>query len=259
MSVDRQQQVETLISGLQSGLIPTDALARAGLGAGRPVPKEIALCIQSSRLYGSSLLPSLREIASSWQTEELLKSELEGEFSAPRATIKLVTWLPLAAMALALCLGFDVETAMHSPVSLVSIGIGASLIWAARRWCHSILSKALPKQNQDVLHLRQLCIVLAAGATLRQAIAQVDLPASAYELIVEDLSYSRTTGSAALPCVRRNVERLMQRATAQDRQRVREAGVKLSVPLGVAVLPALVFLVVIPMFNSAAFAPNAAI
>ena len=255
---DRQRQIETLISGLQSGLTTTDALTRAGLGAGFPVPKEIALCVQSSRLYGSSLLPSLTETANSWRSEALLKSELDGEFAAPRATIKLVTWLPVAALVLAVCLGFDLESTIHSPISLASFGIGALLIWAARRWSRSILKKATPTHNEDILHLRQLCIALAAGATVRQAIEQVNLPASAYELIAEDLAFSRITGSAALPGVQRNIDRLKQAALSLDRKKVREAGVKLSLPLGVAVLPALVFLVVIPMFNSAALAPTVA-
>ena len=249
-------QLDSLIAGLEAGLAPTDALEKAGLGVGQRVPGEIALSVKSSRLYGSSLLPTLREIADTWQSETILQSELDGEFAAPRATIKLVTWLPVATLALALLLGFDLTTTARSPISLASIAVGLVLIWAARRWSKSILLKSQPSQCEQILQLRQLCIALASGATVRQAIAQVDLPSSAYDLLVEDLAFSRATGANALPAVKRRIQQLAQKNFDSNRQRVREAGVKLALPLGVAVLPALVFLVVIPMFNSAAISPN---
>ena len=252
MSIEKRQQLETLVAGLEAGLAPIDALERSGFGAGSSVPSEIALSVKSSRLYGSSLLPALREIESSWQSEALLQAELDGEFAAPRATIKLVTWLPVAALGLSLSMGFDLAATFQSPISIASMGIGALLIWLARRWSSAILKKAMPVANPDIGHLRQLSIALAAGASVRQATEQVDLPASAHELIIEDIAFSRATGAGVLPAVRRRIERLTQRHLDQNRQRVREAGVKLSLPLGVAVLPALVFLVVIPMFNSAA-------
>ena len=252
MSAEQRQKLETLIAGLEAGLAPAHALERSGYGADNSMPSEIALSVKSSRIYGSSLLPALREIAAAWQSEAHLKSELEGEFAAPRATIKLVTWLPVAALGLSLCLGFDLAATFQSPISIASIGVGAVLIWLARRWSSTILKKAMPLANPDIGYLRQLSIALAAGATVREAIEQVGLPASAHELIVEDIAFSRTTGAGVLPAVRRRIERLTQRHLDQNRQRVREAGVKLSLPLGIAVLPALVFLVVIPMFNSAA-------
>jgi tight adherence protein B len=256
LSLEKQTQIDTLIAGLEAGLAPYDALDRAGLGVGQRVPSEISLSVKSSRIYGSSLLPTLREIASSWQSETLLQSELDGEFSAPRATIKLVTWLPIAALVLALLMGFDLTATLRSPVSMVSVAMGLVLIWLARRWSLSILRKAQPIANADILNLRQLCIALSSGATVKQAIEQVTLPAETLALLAEDLAHSRSTGASALPAVRGRIEQLSQKNFDHNRRRVREAGVRLTLPLGVAVLPAMVFLVVIPMFNSAAITPT---
>jgi tight adherence protein B len=252
LSPEDRDRLQRLISGLEAGLTTNQALSQVGFVEGAPVASQVAACLDASRKYGSSLLPALIETLKQSESDAALLAELEGEFAAPKATIKLVTWLPVGAVLLAGATGLDLVSAIRSPVNVVSIIAGALLVWAATRWSHAILKRAQPKAEPAVAALARLSIVLAAGATARQAIEEVNLDAEAYALIAADLSLARASGSRVLPAITSRISQLNRSRLELNRRKIREAGVKLALPLGVALLPAMILLVVVPMFTSAA-------
>jgi len=252
LSPEDRTRLQQLIAGLEAGLSPKLALSQVGFIDGALVPSQVVACLEASRKYGSSLLPTLIETLKQSESDAALLAELEGEFAAPKATIKLVTWLPVGAVLLAGATGLDLVAAIHSPINLVSILAGALLVWVATLWSRAILKRAQPQAEPELPALRHLSIVLAAGATTRQAIEEVNLDAEAHALIAADLSLARATGSKVLPAITSRISQLNRSRLELNRRKIREAGVKLALPLGVALLPAMILLVVVPMFTSAA-------
>ncbi|OXE36856.1 MAG: hypothetical protein CGW95_05125, partial [Phenylobacterium zucineum] len=56
----------------------------------------------------------------------------------PRATAKLMVWLPFGAVALSQLLGVDVLGVLRQPLGAASFALGLVLLWLARRWMRSM-------------------------------------------------------------------------------------------------------------------------
>ncbi|MFM5904448.1 MAG: hypothetical protein ACKOOD_05140 [Microbacteriaceae bacterium] len=244
------QFVERLVLSLEAGLTPHQALASLNVGPGDQVPIELARGLEITRKYGASLLPNLRHLLDQSRSEQAIQEELASEFVAPKATIRMVSWLPVVAVLLAVGSGFDLLSALRQPVTLASILVGLFLVWISKRWSQSILRKAMPRANSQLASLGDFLMALSAGLTVRQAKDELELPPAVFELISEELALCRKTGAGVAWVLRGRLAQLTQQQFEADRNRVRQAGVQLALPLGVALLPALVFLVVIPMFTA---------
>lgn len=248
-------KLETLIMSLEAGLPLSPALLRSGFVQPADVPAELAMSIKMSRELGSSLIPPVRQMLEMEKIQQQLRDEIEAEFTTPKATIRLVAWLPAVAMLLAIALGLDPTILFGSVINLISISAGAGLVWVALRWAKAIVARAQPEKSETVMQISRFSLALAAGLSWRQAMRDIDLSVQSHRILEEELALSRSTGAAVRPTVERLVDRLIQKQFEQDRIRVRLAGVQLSLPLGVALLPALIFLVVVPMFTTTAV-PN---
>lgn len=250
MSPEEIQLVERLALSLEAGLTAGQALQSVQIGPGDHLPNAVARGIEISRKYGSSLLPALRQLIEQARTENSIQEELASEFVAPQATIRLVGWLPVVAVALATVSGFDVLASLKQPVAFISILVGIVLVWVAKRWSHRILHGAMPQPNEHLQALRDFLLALSSGLTVRQARDELKTSTPVLELVAEELALCRQSGGAITPVLRGRLDQLTQKQFEADRNRVRRAGVQLALPLGVALLPALVFLVVIPMFTA---------
>ncbi len=250
MSPEQTVLVERLALSLEAGLTPHQALQSLEIGAGDRLPSAVARGFEITRKYGASLLPTLRHLLEQSRTENEIRQELASEFVAPKATIRLVSWLPIVAIALAVASGFDLLGAIKQPITLASILVGLVLIWVSKRWSLNILRGAMPQENSHLESLGEFLMALSAGLTVRQARDELQTPPAVLELIAEELVLCRQTGAGVASVLRRRLAQLTQVQFEADRDRVRRAGVQLALPLGVALLPALVFLVVIPMFTA---------
>lgn len=252
MSPEQISQLEALIMSLEAGMPLSSALRRSGLHESGNIPIELAQSVKLSRSLGSSLTPVVRQMLQIEKLQQQLRDEIEAEFATPKATIRLVSWLPLVALVLAFSLGLNLMQVLGSVVNLVSLGIGASLVWVAIRWSKRIVARAQPQHSETVTQITRFSLALSAGLGWRRALSEVPLNPQAHRLIEDELSLSRSTGAAVRPTIDRLLDRLLQKQFDQDRIRVRRAGVQLSLPLGAALLPALIFLVVVPMFTTTA-------
>ena len=187
MSPEEIQLVERLALSLEAGLTAGQALQSVQIGPGDHLPNAVARGIEISRKYGSSLLPALRQLIEQARTENSIQEELASEFVAPQATIRLVGWLPVVAVALAMVSGFDVLASLKQPVAFISILVGIVLVWVAKRWSHRILHGAMPQPNEHLQALRDFLLALSSGLTVRQARDELKTSTPVLELVAEEV------------------------------------------------------------------------
>jgi len=254
VSTDDELALAGLISHLESG-----ALAKTWQPTARfespECDRQVRQVVSLSRSFGSPALPALRRIQEMWTQDRQIQTELESEMAAPRLTKRLISWLPVGALACAQLMGFDVVRAIASPIALVSFGLGAAMLALANRWCNSIIAKAMPEPDTEVPQLRNALLVLSSGATWVQTKKQISLGDEANRTLAPLLKVSRSSGAPISSLIEREIQVLTDRRLAEAKTKLREAAVKLSLPMGLAMLPALVFLVVIPVFITMSSSP----
>ncbi|MEY4648261.1 MAG: hypothetical protein RL009_677 [Actinomycetota bacterium] len=255
MSTNDELALTALVSHLESG-----ALAKTWLPTARfespDCHRQVLEVISITRTLGSPVLPALRQLQQMWTQDRLQRTELESEMAAPRLTKRLISWLPVGALASAQLMGFDVVGAIASPIALVSFVVGAGMLALANRWCNSIIAKAMPEPDAVLPQLRNTLLMLSSGATWVQTKTHISLGEETTRTLAPLLKVSRRSGAPISHIIEREIRVLNDRRLAEAKTKLSEASVKLSLPMGLAMLPALVFLVVIPVFITMSSSPS---
>lgn len=210
--------------------------------------REVRQILSLSRTFGSEVLPALRELHDLWMREGEHRQLLESELAAPMLTKRIIGWLPVGAFAVAQLMGFDVIAAATSPPVAFSLALGCAMLFVSQRWCGQILAKAHLEPDAVVTELKAALLVVGSGATWLQAKGHLQLSRETLDAVAPDIALARRSGAPVGPVLRRLIRLRQTHLDAEATRKVREAGVKLSLPMGFAMLPALVFLVVIPIF-----------
>ncbi|NQD40056.1 type II secretion system F family protein [Glutamicibacter halophytocola] len=105
-------------------------------------------CLQISQRSGATLAEVLERLAEDLESASVAQQSFDAAMAGPRATTKLLTWLPLVGFGFGLLVGIDVlGTLLSSWAAQLSVGIGAVLWTANRVWCqrlmHSTSAQAL--------------------------------------------------------------------------------------------------------------------
>ena len=210
-----------------------------------PVISQLAELLDLAHSYGGSVKELLEALADRIENETRLLEQIELAAAPPRATARLVSLLPLVCLGFAQVLGIDVLGAItHNPAALVSMLIGALLLVANQRWLHKLLSSAELKAKTQVAGLRALghiSLQLSAGVTAGSIRRQGPPPE-----VDEIFELAQTHGVALQPLLRSQLRHLELRARYELERSLASLAIKLLVPIGLLVLPALVFLAVVP-------------
>ncbi|MGQ3383952.1 type II secretion system F family protein [Glutamicibacter sp. TV12E] len=105
-------------------------------------------CLQISQRSGATLAEVLERLAEDLESASVAQQSFDAAMAGPRATRKLLTWLPLVGFGFGLLVGIDVlGTLLSSWAAQLSVAIGAALWIANRVWCqrlmHSTSAQAL--------------------------------------------------------------------------------------------------------------------
>ena len=117
----------------------------AGARAGRDVRVwgELAACIDAAEASGCPLADVLARFAAHLETEEDAEAARQTALAGPRATVRLLTWLPLSGLALGLLLGVDpVATLLRNPWGLAALAAGVALTAVGRLWSSRLVRAA---------------------------------------------------------------------------------------------------------------------
>lgn len=242
--------------------------AIAMLGAGLPSRRVIAALGEPPRTTadggavwiawslavhsGAALTTVLEACAIAARDWERIAGERATALAGPRAAAKLVTALPVVALLLGMAFGLNtfgfVFTSMLGWVLLL-IGFGA--LWGGMRWNRTLMLHAAESEPAPGFACEMTAQLIASGVTVLDAVRRVDEVWSTSERDGEArgqaLELARATGMPPVRALR--AEAAAQRAaeSARASERASELGVKLTLPLGVCVLPAFICWGVLPL------------
>ncbi|GIT80939.1 hypothetical protein LLS1_26080 [Leifsonia sp. LS1] len=204
---------------------------------------------------GAPLSPALRGAADALRDRAEVARDVEVALSGPRATARLVSWLPLAGAASAMLLGVDIVGALGSgPVGGMLLTAGAALGIAGRRWTASLVRRAAPSGDVPGTTEELTAIALSSGLSVersRRLVAEtcdrLDLPGGSDAAIDDILELAARAGAPAAELLSSSAVQRRRTARAAGRTAAARLGVQLLMPLAVCVLPSFLLLGVAPV------------
>jgi tight adherence protein B len=121
------------------------AMGAVGIRAGRDVRVwgELAACFDTAEASGCPLADVLARFAAHLETEDDAEAARQTALAGPRATVRLLTWLPLSGLGLGLLLGVDpVATLLGNPWGLAALAAGVALTAVGRLWSARLVRAA---------------------------------------------------------------------------------------------------------------------
>lgn len=124
-----------------AGVPRADDLARhvGGVGTARAV---VAACRLAGEV-GSPLVAVLEEVAASLAADAEAAADRDAALAGPRATTRVLLWLPAVGVLLGYVLGADpVATALDGGIGTVGVLLGVLLLLAGRTWSQRLVARA---------------------------------------------------------------------------------------------------------------------
>jgi tight adherence protein B len=239
----------TVVSALDDGDDLATAVARPGPGW-----REIAAAWKVATTVGAPLAESLRGMAEVLRDAREAADDVRVALAEPAGTSRLMSWLPLVAVALGAVLGFDtLAVLLTNPFGIGCLVAGLGLILAARRWSARLVSTAMPRDGIPGLRADLLAIALSGGVSLERAasvVADTGIAAAEDGDVDGVLALSRSAGVPAVELLRASAALARHRSRTDARMRAAKLSSRLLLPLGVCTLPAFLLLGVAPMMLS---------
>jgi tight adherence protein B len=211
-----------------------------------------ALCLR----FGASPAPAMARLQAVLEARADAAGRLAVAEAGPRSTARLVYWLPPATLVIGQLAGLGaVEVFWRAPLSLLSLMLGAILLLLANLWSTRMLRG--PAQFSDDFVLDAFAVCLDSGlevSSVRTAIESEFDFAFGREISVATLAeidaankFGGETGTAISKVLSTRADELRRNSNYKNLERIEKLSVKLLWPLGICVLPAFVFISVIPM------------
>ena len=150
--------------GLSSGSSAMLAAARAAASRGIPLSEanpraspsafprrdresriwaELAACFDIAEASGCPLADVLTRFAAQLEVEDDADAARQTALAGPKATVSLLTWLPLMGLGLGIALGVDpLAILLGTPWGLAALAAGAGLTVAGRLWSARLVAAA---------------------------------------------------------------------------------------------------------------------
>ena len=205
---------------------------------------------------GGHLALALDRLAEVFRSQQRQFVELGIAFASPKATANLILLLPLVAMIFSELLGLSaLGASLETAFGVISIGLGLILLIVARISSLRMLDKAKPREADPGAFLDAVAIGLSAGLSPKAAAALArtkqqfveDVPADQLTILWEAVNVSEQSGVALKGLLLARADTLRHRLWSNDRSRLAKLSISLLIPLGLAALPAFLFLAVVPV------------
>jgi tight adherence protein B len=244
-----------------AGSAPSEALAAAARqGAALATHAGVAAAAAAwgvAEHAGASLAPALRGAAEALRDRAGAERDIATALAGPRATARLMSWLPAVGVAMAYGIGVDViGTLVTGPLGWVAAVSGGGLLVAGRSWTRRLIRSASRAGPVPGIQHELTAIALAGGMSVpaaRATIADVTRRVGLEGLAEGDASVDRVlriaerAGAPAIELLAAEARQERRTARAEGRRRAELLAVRLLLPLGVCVLPAFVLLGVVPV------------
>jgi tight adherence protein B len=112
-------------------------------GTERRIWDQLAACFDIAEASGCPLADVLTRFAAQLEVEDDAEAARQTALAGPRATVSLLTWLPLMGLGLGIALGVDpVAILVGTPLGLAAMAAGLVLTVAARIWSARLVRAA---------------------------------------------------------------------------------------------------------------------
>jgi tight adherence protein B len=122
------------------------AVRTSGLPAGSGEPRiwtELAACFEIAAASGCPLADVLARFAAQLEVEDDAEAARQTALAGPKATVTLLTWLPLLGLGLGICLGVDpLAMLVGTPIGVAALLGGILLTVAGRIWSARLVRSA---------------------------------------------------------------------------------------------------------------------
>lgn len=192
---------------------------------------------------GAPLVPVALAIATHKENQQAVEREIAQAQAIPKATRRLMLWLPALGLVMAEGLGFGTIDALRTTFGLLAFLTALALIYLGASITQRMLNRLQTSEPFPGEGWFRLGLLLAAGSPLSRAIEQANLGLAAEPI----LNLARETGAslAGLIAAQQRYE-LANHATAKVTQ-AKSLAVSLLIPLGLTTLPAFLIFTIVPM------------
>lgn len=242
-----------------AGVRGGEAIAHADTAAWRVV--AVSWCLAEAS--GSPIAPALHRMASALRELARMRERRSVLLAGPRATVKMVTALPLLALMLSLLLGFDPIPVLVSPVGALLGSLGLGLLTGGIAWSRALQRRVAALDHVAGLEYELVWIALGGGAPAEQAcrrvIGMVDrfgaewVSFAAFReggALTTSIAAAARAGIAIGPLLLEQGSAVRAVALADLERDAERLGVRILIPLGVCILPAFIVLGVLPVLLS---------
>ncbi|WP_306915514.1 hypothetical protein [Arthrobacter sp. V4I6] len=126
------------------------AVRVSGASPGRPAAEqergawiEFAACFDVAEASGCPLADVLTRFAAQLEAEEDAEAARQTALAGPRATARLLSWLPVLGLGLGMLLGVDpINILLGEPAGLAALAAGVALTAAGRIWSTRLVRSA---------------------------------------------------------------------------------------------------------------------
>ncbi|WP_426987946.1 type II secretion system F family protein [Pseudarthrobacter sp. Y6] len=104
---------------------------------------ELAACFDIAEASGCPLADVLARFAAQLEVEDDAEAARQTALAGPKATVSLLTWLPLMGLGLGIALGVDpLAILIGTPLGMAALGAGVGLTIAGRIWSARLVRAA---------------------------------------------------------------------------------------------------------------------
>jgi tight adherence protein B len=225
---------------------------------GMPKDKNLRFLITISQRFGAAISAELHNAAELYSERERAVNRLEVVCTGPKASTKLVIWLPLITLGLAQLAGIGVTQALLTkPILLFSIGLGVILLTLAKAVSARQIQRAWPKQESYGFFLQGLALALSSGLNINRAqnlvfeiyteVYQAEPLQDELNILSEITALVEHSGTRLSSLLLQQAQELQRTAFSLAEQKIERLQLKLLLPLGLLVLPAFVFIAIAPL------------
>lgn len=228
--------LRSLSSLLDAGVDLRSALRELGI---RELPNEVALAIE----LGAPLKTLLISLSIQQEGSERARAELAQAMAMPRATKRLLLWLPLLTLALTFLTGISSIDSLANPLVLIAILLGSGLLYLGHRISRRLLNSL--DESFSISDLQTFSIAIATGLTTGQIAKR--FPELLQSARINNLiALTNRTGAALSKLVSSEIENSLHRQLSQKVEMARVLSVRLLIPLGLTTLPAFMLFTIPP-------------
>lgn len=207
---------------------------------------------------GGAVSGAIQSLGETFSKTARHERDVELAFAGPKATAKLVAWLPGVGLLLAQLFGLaPVNTIFTNPLAFGCVVLGALLMLAGHRWSRSIILKATPKQDDPGLFFDAVRFGMEAGLPLSNSVERaagvfdqrlaVMPEQQTFEKLERIGELNRSSGASISSLLENEAAARREAQWFAESTKLSKLSVKLMIPLGLVTLPAFVLSSIVPV------------